>query len=160
MVIKKVNKYTMIDSTYQLLGSFLECLQKQHVRYNSEYERYLSKDCSIEMKRYIYSKFHNTYLFVNERTGEILGMGILKKDFNSLHISEIYVCPSQRGRGYAKRFIKKVLSKSDNPVTLRVHTKNNKAVHLYKSFGFEWYGDICPMGSRMMIYKGKSDINA
>lgn len=160
MVVKRAIKKGMDLDTYQLLGSFLQCIQSQHVGYNEKYREYLSDDCSKDIKEYINDPRHTIYVFLNERTEEIGGMSIVRKDKGGYHIVELYICPKYRGKGIAKKFLKMILRKCEKSATLRVHLKNSRAISLYKSLGFEWLDkQSCPLGSRRMIYKVKGAEN-
>ena len=79
--------------------------------------------------------------------GEVAGYSLLAKTYSQeaggkvVWIEEIYVLPSFRGRGIGKAFFDFLLQNRPEDVKrlrLEVERENERAVKLYKSFGFDF----------------------
>ncbi len=66
-------------------------------------------------------------------------VGILELSPHGLNIANIGVDPKQRGKGYGREIMKFSLNtlkeQGIDTARLRVHAENNRAIHLYESFG-------------------------
>ena len=82
------------------------------------------------------------YVFVDE--DEIAGYGMLAKSFSTefgkpcIWIEDIYLKPEHCNKGFGTKFLHFVERKySDAILRLEAEEENERAVHVYKKFGFE-----------------------
>ena len=83
----------------------------------------------------------NKITYMVELNKEIIGKVRVEYSDNSAFISGFGILPNFRGKGYGKTALKEALrsinEKSINEIELDVECKNNTALNLYKSCGFE-----------------------
>lgn len=81
------------------------------------------------------------HLYVAEADGSAIGKIGLEYEKGMGYVFGVAVRPEQRGRGYGRAMLTTVLKKHfdtrDTPVILEVAVKNENALSLYKSCGFE-----------------------
>lgn len=68
--------------------------------------------------------------------------------YDTLDITNLYIEEEYRRKGYAKELLNKLKTKPQKRIMLEVNEKNNSAINLYRSFGFntittrkKYYGD-------------------
>lgn len=83
--------------------------------------------------------------FVAESNGEIAGYIGSHNILGEVYITNVAVFPDYRGKGIAKKLIKKIVDLSYEEkadfVTLEVRKSNVSAINLYKNTGFETVGE-------------------
>lgn len=83
--------------------------------------------------------------FVAELNGKIAGYIGSHNILGEVYITNVAVFPDYRGKGIAKKLIKKILDLSYEEradfVTLEVRKSNASAINLYKNTGFEIVGE-------------------
>lgn len=102
-----------------------------------------------EALKIILKKNDDKNFYVLKKEGSKLvagGLGVIEED--KLGIYDIYVCPSERGKGYGEEIVKRIMlegrGRNVDFAYLQVSTKNTKALQLYKKLGFReiykyWY---------------------
>ena len=82
------------------------------------------------------------YVFIEE--GEVIGYGMLAKSFSTefgkpcIWIEDIYLKPQYCNKGYGTKFLCFAEEKyPDAILRLEAEEENERAVHVYKKFGFE-----------------------
>lgn len=101
------------------------------------------EDAWQEMLR---SEEYMTGYLIETEEGEPAGYAIISKTYSHegggmvWWIEELYIQPDYRGRGLGKAFFNFIDEVKDSSVTrvrLEVELENEKAIQLYKKFGFE-----------------------
>ena len=91
--------------------------------------------------------------WVLERSGELIGYGVLSVAGGEAHVLNVCVAPSEQGRGLGRRVISRLLDLARwhraERVFLEVRPSNVAAVALYDSIGFN------EIGRRPDYYPGK-----
>lgn len=121
----------------------LEALQMSPESWSNDYEEEVVQRDDYHWLRLQVGPVYGLYV-----GGHIAGMTgmITYREKNIRHKAAlwgVYVTPGQRGQGYARMMLEEVFARIPagiRQVTLGVSTENEKAIELYKSFGFEQYG--------------------
>lgn len=91
--------------------------------------------------------------WVLERSGELIGYGVLSVAGGEAHILNVCVAPTEQGRGLGRRVLSRLLDLARwhraERVFLEVRPSNTVAVALYDSIGFN------EIGRRPNYYPGK-----
>ena len=91
--------------------------------------------------------------WVLERSGELIGYGVLSVAGGEAHVLNVCVAPSEQGHGWGRRVISRLLDLARwhraERVFLEVRPSNVAAVALYDSIGFN------EIGRRPNYYPGK-----
>lgn len=86
----------------------------------------------------------NAYYVVGVRGDEVLCYGGFHKVLDEAHITNIAVKDTERGKGLGKLLMSELLSRARlngiKYVTLEVKCTNERAINLYKSYGFRVEG--------------------
>ena len=96
-------------------------------------------------KNEIIEEVKKDYFYIIELDKEIVGdMSYEIKDKSHAYMSGLAVSPKFQGRGIARQAIKAILEKLKDikVIELATHPDNEKAIHLYESFGFKKTGEI------------------
>ena len=75
-----------------------------------------------------------------------------------LEIKNIATVPEHQGKGYAKPAVQLILQEicshyPNTDIYLSVYAQNHPAIALYRSFGFEFTGELDTKGEEIMIYR-------
>ena len=87
---------------------------------------------------------HGGRLYTVKAQGAIVGVCWITDDGRRLYLHHMAVAPEHQGRGYARLLMEKALSFARErrlQMKLEVHRHNERAIHLYQSFGFTRLGD-------------------
>ncbi len=103
-----------------------------------EYAFDITDEEKERIKQYVYDSIEKEIVkykivLVDE---EVAGAYLVVDDETGKMLDEIYIEEEYRGQGIGKSILEDIISKS-NVVTLRVYKKNERAIKLYKSLGFE-----------------------
>lgn len=88
----------------------------------------------------LFNEMQSNHFWILQSDIEIIGYTHVKEENDHLHLSAIGIVPSERGKGYAKllmdRIIGLAMKKGITLITLSVQTDNAPAMQLYKGYGF------------------------
>ncbi|HKC04347.1 MAG TPA: GNAT family protein [Patescibacteria group bacterium] len=110
-----------------------------------------------QLKKIIKKETVQLLLFVNGELSGVTAIELGEKIKNHIGVFGITISQKQRGKGYGKLIMKLILEEASKNipnlkmVTLECFAENEKAINLYKSFGFVEYGRL-PKGN---LYKEK-----
>jgi len=113
-------------------------IQRQNVKFFNDVE---ASDLGVSECLPEEEEILNDITYMVELKGEIIGKIKVEYSENAAFIYGFGIVPDFRGRGYGKAALKEALrlinEKNINEVELDVECKNNTALNLYKSCGFE-----------------------
>lgn len=96
--------------------------------------------------------FSNFYVL--EKDKKVIGYFILWDMGEEFHLANIAITKEERGKGYAKLFLEKILEMAKKEkkerIRLEVRVSNERAIKIYKQFGFK-------MTKRLTGYYGDED---
>jgi len=82
--------------------------------------------------------------WVMRRGGELLGFSVVMLVLDELHLLNIGVCKRYQGQGYGARLLRQVMENGRQAgavkLFLEVRPSNDRAVELYRHFGFRQIG--------------------
>ncbi|WP_409229064.1 GNAT family N-acetyltransferase [Gudongella sp. SC589] len=125
------------DAYHRAMGDAFETMRKEiDVRPHNIFENRSPERMEILQKQ-MENLVENTYLFFQD--GTWVGSAMIKGN----EIDEVFVVPSQKGRGYGRKIlndcVNRVLEKGNGEVFLKVVDWNKTAMDLYKQSGFREY---------------------
>lgn len=104
-----------------------------------ERKKDLKKFLADETYKYILCRQNDAlvgYIFLSYDNNIYVGEG---------YINELYIIPTQRRKGFAKKLLEKGLlwltQNNCKTIDITVHRKNKSAIELYKHFGFDKFKD-------------------
>jgi ribosomal protein S18 acetylase RimI-like enzyme len=92
----------------------------------------------------VIKEVENSTFYLIEKGSEVVGDTSYKiKGKNHAYISGLGIIPKFQGQGIARQTMKMILEELKNVkiIDLVTHPENEKAISLYKSFGFEQTGE-------------------
>ena len=99
--------------------------------------------CNIDEFNFsVFNGFDKYGLFANGKIEAIIIFGLYHEDF--IHIQGFYVNPSVHNKGYGQKLLSYVLNTyKDKEFRIEPYRDNQRAIHIYKKFGFreipQWY---------------------
>lgn len=74
--------------------------------------------------------------------GDIIGYYCLDKQEEKWELDDFYILPAYRGKGIGSAVLNAICNNTDGRIFLYVFRKNNRAISLYKRFGFETVKEV------------------
>ena len=83
---------------------------------------------------------------------------ILEPAYTRLWFDRLLIDKQHQGKGYAKPAVQLILQEirthyPNTDIYLSVYAENHPAIALYRSFGFEFTGELDTKGEEIMIYR-------
>lgn len=102
------------------------------------------KDNKENGLKHVTSRIEKNNVWVFIECGLIRGYQIATISWNKIHLDDIYICPSERKKGYATQLYltleKWALSKKLKEIVSDCHTNNFASISMHCKWGFETNG--------------------
>ncbi len=112
-----------------------------------DFEKVYEIECLVKKQPWGMLDFYDDFInnprsiwYIAEKEGKIIGFGGMWRGVDEFHIVNLAITNPERGKGYGKELVKKMLedamSEKPNMVLLEVRASNAVAKSLYVQFGF------------------------